>query len=51
LSGKSPVCQLGLEGIVSNPRASFYRSGPSKLWVKVKNPTAPAATRVMGGTF
>ena len=45
------VCQLGLEGIVSKRRASFYRSGPSKLWVKVKNPKAPAATRVMGGTF
>jgi ATP-dependent DNA ligase len=45
------VCQLGLEGIVSKRRASFYRSGPSKFWVKVKNPTAPAATRVLNGTF
>jgi bifunctional non-homologous end joining protein LigD len=45
------VCQLGLEGIVSKRCASFYRSGPSKLWVKIKNPKAPAATRAMDGTF
>jgi VanZ family protein len=28
-----------------------YRSGPSKLWIKVKNPKAPAATRAIDGTF
>src|SRR5262245_19004202 len=24
-----------------------YRSGPSRIWIKVKNPKAPAATRVI----
>jgi hypothetical protein len=28
-----------------------YRSGPSKAWLKIKNPKAPAATRVADGTF
>jgi hypothetical protein len=28
-----------------------YRSGPSKTWIKVKNPKAPAATRAIDGTF
>jgi ATP-dependent DNA ligase len=28
-----------------------YRSGPSKSWIKVKNPDAPAATRAIDGTF
>ncbi len=43
------VCKLGLEGIVSKRAGSFYRSGPSKMWIKVKNPKAPAATRVLEG--
>ena len=42
------VCKLGLEGIVSKRIASPYRSGPSKTWIKVKNPKAPAAIRIMG---
>jgi bifunctional non-homologous end joining protein LigD len=45
------VCKLGLEGIVSKKLDSHYRSGPSKAWVKVKNPKAPAATRASDGTF
>jgi bifunctional non-homologous end joining protein LigD len=45
------VCALGLEGIVSKRRGSFYRSGPTKMWIKVKNPKAPAATRVLDGNF
>jgi bifunctional non-homologous end joining protein LigD len=45
------VCKLGLEGIVSKKLDAPYRSGPSKLWLKVKNPKAPAATRVADGTF
>jgi ATP-dependent DNA ligase len=45
------VCKLGLEGIVSKRPGSFYRSGPSKMWVKVKNPKAPAVTRVIEGGF
>jgi ATP-dependent DNA ligase len=28
-----------------------YKSGPSKVWLKIKNPKAPAATRVVDGTF
>ena len=45
------VCDLGLEGIVSKKLDAPYRSGPSKSWIKVKNPKAPAATRVLEGTF
>jgi bifunctional non-homologous end joining protein LigD len=45
------VCKLGLEGIVSKRLDSPYRSGPSKAWIKVKNPRAPAATRAADGTF
>ena len=40
------VCDLGLEGIVSKRLNAPYRSGPSKSWIKVKNPKAAAATRV-----
>jgi len=45
------VCHLGLEGIVSKKLDAPYRSGPSKTWIKVKNPKAPAATRAIDGTF
>jgi hypothetical protein len=45
------VCKLGLEGIGSKKLDSPYRSGPSKAWIKIKNPKAPAATRAMDGTF
>ena len=45
------VCQLGLEGIVSKKLDAPYKSGPSKAWLKIKNPKAPAATRVVDGTF
>ena len=41
------VCDLGLEGIVSKKLNAPYRSGPSKNWIKVKNPKAAAATRVL----
>jgi ATP-dependent DNA ligase len=40
------VCDLGLEGIVQETDAP-YRSGPTRNWIKVKNPNAPAATRVL----
>jgi ATP-dependent DNA ligase len=43
--------QLGLEGIVSKKLDAPYKSGPSKVWLKVKNPKAPAATRAIDGTF
>jgi bifunctional non-homologous end joining protein LigD len=45
------VCKLALEGIVSKKLNAPYRSGPSKSWIKVKNPKAPAATRAIDGTF
>ena len=33
------VCKLGLEGIVSKKLNAPYKSGPSKAWLKIKNPT------------
>ena len=45
------LCRLGLEGIVSKKLNASYRSGPSKTWIKVKNPKSPAATRAIDGTF
>jgi ATP-dependent DNA ligase len=45
------VCKIGLEGIVSKKLDAPYRSGPSRTWIKVKNPKAPAATRAIDGTF
>ena len=41
------ACRLGAEGIVAKRRDRPYRSGRSVDWVKVKNPDAPAATRVI----
>jgi bifunctional non-homologous end joining protein LigD len=32
------ACKLGLEGIVSKRLTAPYRSGPSRDWIKVKNP-------------
>jgi bifunctional non-homologous end joining protein LigD len=43
------ACAMGLEGIVAKRRDQPYRSGRSSDWVKVKNPDAPAATRVIEG--
>ena len=43
------VCAMGLEGIVAKRRDKPYRSGRSPDWIKVKNPHAPAATRVIEG--
>jgi bifunctional non-homologous end joining protein LigD len=39
------ACQLGCEGIVSKRLGSTYRRGRSPLWLKVKNPSAPAVKR------
>jgi hypothetical protein len=36
------ACRLGLEGIVSKSLDSPYRSGPSKMWLKSKNPQCEA---------
>ena len=39
------ACRLGCEGIVSKDRSRPYKSGPSKTWIKVKNPDAPGMRR------
>ena len=39
------ACRLGCEGIVSKQLGSIYRRGRSPLWLKVKNPNAPAVKR------
>jgi bifunctional non-homologous end joining protein LigD len=39
------ACRLGCEGIVSKCLGSTYRRGRSPLWLKVKNPNAPAVKR------
>jgi len=36
---------MGLEGSVSKHRDSSYKAGPSKRWIKVKNPNSPAMLR------
>ena len=41
------ACRMGLEGIVAKRRDRPYRSGRSPDWIKVKNPHAPAASRIM----
>jgi bifunctional non-homologous end joining protein LigD len=41
------ACEFGLEGIVSKRSDRPYRPGRSKDWVKVKNRSHPAMTRVM----
>jgi hypothetical protein len=45
------ICKLGLEGIVSKKLDSPYKTGPSKAWLKIENPKAPAFTRAADGTF
>src|SRR6516162_4265530 len=39
------ACRLGCEGVVSKRLGSIYRRGRSPLWLKVKNPKAPAVKR------
>jgi bifunctional non-homologous end joining protein LigD len=39
------ACKMGVEGIVSKRRGSYYRSGRTKDWLKFKNPEAPGARR------
>jgi ATP-dependent DNA ligase len=50
LTGDGPtildhVRRLGLEGIVSKRTDAPYRSGPSKAWLKAKNPASNAVRR------
>ena len=39
------ACVMGLEGIISKRLTAPYRSGPSRDWLKVKNPDSPAMIR------
>jgi ATP-dependent DNA ligase len=39
------ACAMGLEGIVSKRLTAPYRSGPSRDWLKIKNPNSPAMAR------
>jgi bifunctional non-homologous end joining protein LigD len=39
------ACRMGLEGVVSKRLSAPYRSGPSRDWIKVKNPDSPAMVR------
>ena len=45
------ACKLGFEGIVSKRLAAPYRSGPSRDWLKVKNPDSPAMRRARAGLW
>jgi ATP-dependent DNA ligase len=45
------ACKLGLEGIVSKRLTAPYRSGPSRDWIKVKNPDSPAMRRARAGRW
>lgn len=40
------ACRMGLEGLVSKRKDRRYSAGRSKDWIKVKNRTHPAMTRV-----
>jgi bifunctional non-homologous end joining protein LigD len=39
------ACKMGLEGIVSKRLSTPYRLGPSRDWIKVKNPDSAAMAR------
>ena len=41
------ACAMGLEGIIAKRRDKPYRSCRSQDWIKVKNPDAPAVTRLI----
>jgi bifunctional non-homologous end joining protein LigD len=41
------ACGMGLEGLVSKHRDRPYRGGRQKHWLKVKNRSHPALSRVM----
>jgi ATP-dependent DNA ligase len=43
------ACDMGLEGIVSKHRGRAYRGGRCPHWLKVKNRSHPAMSRVMDG--
>jgi ATP-dependent DNA ligase len=39
------ACRLGAEGIVSKRVDGTYRSGPYRVWIKVRNPASIAVQR------
>jgi bifunctional non-homologous end joining protein LigD len=39
------ACSFGCEGIVSKRLGSRYPAGPSRDWINIKNPNAPAVKR------
>jgi bifunctional non-homologous end joining protein LigD len=41
------ACKLGLEGVVAKRRDRPYRSGRTTDWIKIRNPNAPAVTRLI----
>jgi ATP-dependent DNA ligase len=45
------ACRFGLEGIVSKRLGAPYRSGPSRDWLRVKNPDSPAMRRAREGRW
>jgi bifunctional non-homologous end joining protein LigD len=45
------ACKMGLEGIVSKRLTAPYRSGPSRDWIKVKNPDSSAMVRHREGRW
>jgi bifunctional non-homologous end joining protein LigD len=45
------ACKMGLEGIVSKRLSAPYRSGPSRDWLKIKNPASPAMVRHQEGRW
>jgi ATP-dependent DNA ligase len=45
------TCKLGFEGIMSKRLAAPYHSGPSRDWIKVKNPDSPAMQRARQGRW
>jgi ATP-dependent DNA ligase len=52
MQGDGPIifkhaCKLKLEGIVSKRKDLGYRSGRSKISLKMKNPASPAALRII----
>jgi bifunctional non-homologous end joining protein LigD len=54
LTGSGPavfehVCRKGLEGIVAKRADAPYRSGPSRMWLKSKNPASEAVRRERAG--
>jgi bifunctional non-homologous end joining protein LigD len=45
------ACRMGLEGIVSKRLSAAYQSGPSRHWLKIKNPHSLAMVRHREGNW